>query len=110
MGLGGAGAEICVGQGYFSLLHPNCAPPFPPSPQAQPYTIVSPAVLKPEVAAPAQPAPASAPSTLPSGPDPYGQYRECMGGAGAVGWGSQLCPTLGWNRWVWLSITLYRKG
>ncbi|XP_025048357.1 RNA-binding protein 10 isoform X4 [Alligator sinensis] len=40
--------------------------------QAQPYTIVSPAVLKPEVAAPAQPA--SAPSTLPSGPDPYGQY------------------------------------
>ncbi|XP_043830087.1 RNA-binding protein 10 isoform X5 [Dromiciops gliroides] len=42
--------------------------------QAQPYTIVSPAVLKAELLSPAQPSSAPPPTTSPAAQDSYGQY------------------------------------
>uniref|UniRef100_G3W0G4 RNA binding motif protein 10 n=1 Tax=Sarcophilus harrisii TaxID=9305 RepID=G3W0G4_SARHA len=43
-------------------------------PNAQPYTIVSPAVLKAELLSPAQPSSAPPPTTSPAAQDSYGQY------------------------------------
>ncbi|XP_056665654.1 RNA-binding protein 10 isoform X4 [Monodelphis domestica] len=45
-----------------------------PNTQAQPYTIVSPAVLKAELLSPAQPSSAPPPTTSPAAQDSYGQY------------------------------------
>uniref|UniRef100_A0A6I8NS28 RNA-binding protein 10 n=1 Tax=Ornithorhynchus anatinus TaxID=9258 RepID=A0A6I8NS28_ORNAN len=44
------------------------------APNNQPYTIVSPAVLKPELLSPAQPGSAPPPATSPNSQEPYGQY------------------------------------
>ncbi|XP_051824727.1 RNA-binding protein 10 isoform X1 [Antechinus flavipes] len=50
------------------------APGMVPNAQAQPYTIVSPAVLKAELLSPAQPSSAPPPTTSPAAQDSYGQY------------------------------------